>query len=269
MRVSHCTAVVLAAAGAAVVCASAGGAGPAPGYDSGARGVTGAGIRYVAIPAGRTTLVEAIRMRGGQVLRSRVLPGRWGVPFVANDGSTGGLARDGSTLVLGAQRRDASQFAVLDTSTLRARQTITLRGTFSFDALSPNARTLYLIQILSNRTARYSVRAYDLVQQRLLKQAIVDKREAGEQMNGFPVSRTTSGTGRWVYTLYARPPAVPFVHALDAVGRKAVCIDLPWRGSQDGVPNLRLRLQGRKLLVARPGAAPVVTVDTKTFRVKA
>ena len=33
---------------------------------------------------------------------------------------------------------------------------------------------------------------------------IVDKREAGEAMTGWPVTRATGGDGRWVYTLYSR-----------------------------------------------------------------
>src|SRR5919206_75778 len=70
--------------------------------------------------------------------------------------------------------------------------------------------------------------------------ALADKREAGEQMTGVPVTRATSTDGSWVYTLYQRPRAKPFVHALDAAHRAAVCIDLPWQGKQDEIMRLRL-----------------------------
>ena len=70
---------------------------------------------------------------------------------------------------------------------MRIRRRFALKGDFSFDALSPDARTMYLIRYLSPRDAtRYEVRAYDLRRQRLLEKPIVDPREPGRRMDGWP-----------------------------------------------------------------------------------
>ena len=123
--------------------------------------------------------------------------------------------------------------------------------------------------IKSNANAnRYYVRAYDLVHRRLVKKIVFDARENWGLMSGSPVTRATGASGRWVYTLYTRPGGKPFVHALDAANRRAVCIDLPWRGSQDRTWNMRLGLEPGKLVVRR-GQTRAAVIDTGTFRVSA
>ena len=93
-------------------------------------------------------------MRRGDVLRVHTLRGRWGVPQVTLRGDDGGLSADGSTLVLArwpSSRLPArSRFAVLDLRRMRTR-IVTIAGAFSFDALSPDGRRLYLIEQLSAR----------------------------------------------------------------------------------------------------------------------
>jgi len=271
MRVIRLTAIVFGLAVTAVMCAAADGAAPAPGVDLGTRGVRDGSLRYLTLPLGRRTLVQAVQVRGGRVARFSSIPGSYGIPVIASDGSTAGLSWDGSTLVVASTRSgpNHSRFAVLDTLTLRARQTIELKGTWSFDALSPDARTLYLIQHVPTRnsnSSRYYVRAYDLAGSRLLKKIIFDAREKWGLMSGSPITRTTSKTGRWVYTLYTRPGGSPFVHALDASARRAVCIDLPWHGSQSRIFSARLKLTGGKLVVHRAHSRLAV-IDTKTFRI--
>jgi hypothetical protein len=273
MRVTRLTTFALVIAAAAATCAAADGGGPSPGVSFSAKGVADGSRRYVALPAGRRTVVQAIQMRGGRILSFNSIPGTYGIPQVAFDGSTGGLSWDGSTLVLasGPVRSGVgySRFAVLDTGTLRARQTVALKGMWSYDALSPDASTLYLIQHVANpSSSRYYVRAYDLVHERLLKKVIFDTREKWGLMSGSPITRVASTSGKWVYTLYTRPGGHPFVHALDAANRRAVCIDLPWRGSQAPVWRMKLKLDGRRLVLHRPGSrAAVAAVDTRTFRV--
>ena len=53
-------------------------------------------------------------------------------------------------------------------------------------------------------------------------------------MEGLPLTRAISPDGRWAYTLYDGAQThrngvehEPFIHALDTVGQRAVCIDLP------------------------------------------
>jgi hypothetical protein len=230
--------------------------GPSPGIDTGSVGIAGPGgqLRYVAVPGQTGTVVEAIRTHGGQIRRWVPLRGLYGIPYVTNEGETGGLSRDGRTLVLASYatapgQRSATHFVVVSVPSLRKRTIITLRGSYAYDALSPDARTLYLIQYASGRDyTRYRVRAYDLEQRRLLRGTIVDKREPNEVMAGWPVTRTASEDGRWVYTLYARRQGASFVHALDTVGRQAVCLDLELRVTE----GVRLALSpGEKQLVLK------------------
>lgn len=275
MRVIRLTAIAFVLASAAATCATADGGGPSPGVDFGNKGVSDGIFRYVTVPAGRRTVVQAVQIRGGRIIRFNSIPGIYGIPMIAFDGSTDGLSRDGSTLVLASAqtgpRSGYSRFALIDTGTLRATQTVALKGTFSYDALSPDARTLYLIQHVFTRNtsaSRYYVRAYDLVHQRLLKKIIFDTREKWGLMSGSPVTRVTNRSGRWVYTLYTRPGGHPFVHALDAANRRAVCVDLPWHGSQAPVWRMKLRLTaGQSRLVVHGIKTPRLVIDTKTYRV--
>jgi hypothetical protein len=267
MRLSRPIGIVFAAAATGATCAWAASGGPAPGVLQGFRGVSDGSDRYITVPVGKRTLVQAVKVRGGAVTRFRAIPGNWGVPLIANDGSTGGLSHDGSRLVLQSAAPGAeTKFAVLDTNSLRSVHTIRLKGAWSFDALSPDAETLYLIQHVATRNAnssRYYVRAYDLIEGRLAKKIVFDTREKWGLMSGVPVTRATSRTGRWVYTLYTRSGGSPFVHALDASNRRAVCIDLPWRGSQSRIWGMKLKLKPGKLVVG----ARAAVIDTKTFRV--
>jgi hypothetical protein len=238
--------------------AAAGDGGPSPGTAWGA-GISGpkGELRYVTVGAGSWTVVEAIAVNGGRVVRWGNVRGNYGIPYVTYGGTTGGLSRDGRTLVLASFASPPSavtvtRFALFDTRRFRATATVKLRGSFSYDALSPDASTLFLIQYTSARDySRYRVRAYDLRSQRLLPRVIVDRREADEQMRGTPVARATTQAGRWVYTLYARPSGKSFVHALDTVKRQARCLDLPMRLGN----NVRLTLtpdERRLLVMERP-----------------
>jgi hypothetical protein len=267
-------AAVVVAALAAVAAAADGG--PSPGVYWGWNGILGRGgqVRYVAIPSNRMTVVEAVRVLGGRVVRWTSIAGSYGVPSVAYDGSAGGLSRDGKTLVLASSTsapgtHGATRFVVLKTRTLRPRATIVLRGSFSFDALAPDASTLYLIQYTSAQDYnRYRVRAYDINSQRLLPGAIVDRREPDEAMTGGPVTRLTTADGRWAYTLYARQGKAPFVHALDTVEQKAYCIDLPLRFSQQRQMTLRLRFRGEQALEVRSRHSTVAVVDMEKLEAR-
>ena len=187
-------------------------------------------FRFETLPGRRATNVARIATDGGAVQRSRFLGGRFVVPAVALDGSASGLSAGGERLVLIRPRAGFPQpdtrLAILDARTLRTERIVTLDGDFSFDAISPDGRTLYLIQYLSGKDPTdYSVHAYDPDSGRL-SQPIVDPREPGEDMSGFPITRATSPDGRWAYTLYDNQEH-PFVHALDTERGTARCIDLP------------------------------------------
>jgi hypothetical protein len=235
---------------------------PVLGIDVGNEGVASETARYVTLPAGRSTLLASIRPNGGQVWQSQLLPGRLTIPAVAYDGSASGLSADASTLVLIEPRRAfpraTTLLKVLGTSRLTVRRTIRLEGDFSFDAISPRGRLIYLIHYLSVvDPTRYEVRAYDLRHARLLPKPVT---VPGEQMRGRPLSRATSQGGRFAYTLYDGNGATPFVHALDTSTVSARCIDLDvLKGTN--MSRLHLRLGPAGTLVVGNGLRPLLTVS--------
>ncbi len=259
--------------------AAAADGGPLPGVVQGWDGVLapGGSVRYVAVSAGGSTAVAAVRVRGGRVARWGSLRGVYGVPIVAYDGTAGGVSVDGRTLVLstftsGPGPQAVSRFAVLSTKMLRLRRVVTLHGAYSYDALSPDGSMLYLIEYTSSASlVRYRVRAFDLAAGRLLAGAIVDKREPAEAMQGYPVTRATSSDGGWAYTLYGKNPlGRPFVHALNTRHGAAVCVDLPWRGvGPQGLSSVRMTLEGTRLVLRQPPIGRLAVIDTATFRVQA
>jgi hypothetical protein len=249
-------------------------AGPSPGLVQGSEGATRPGqpLRFVTLAGSGLTMLESIERATGRVVKWRALGGEWGIPAVTFGGMAGGLSRDGSALVLADfvspgddGLRATSDFQLIDTATLRTRGRISLRGDFAFDALSPDGKTLYLVENLSmSNQFRYRVRAYDLHADRLLPQPIADKRQQGWLMSGYPMARVENGDGRWVYTLYRRDGGYPFVHALNTAGRRAVCIGIPWQGDQDPLSRAQLRLDRGKLLITAGGRR--FAIDTRTFR---
>ncbi len=273
-RTTLMTMIALVAAGLASGTARADGL-PFVGIDAGPDGVAelAGGMRYVALPAGKGTVVARVEQDGGRVVASRYLPGAFTVPLVAFDGSAGGLSADGRTLVVIRPRlqfpRARTSFAVLGTRRLRVRDEVTLRGDFSFDALSPDGRWLYLIEYLSPKDPnRYAVRLYDVSAGRLEPEPIVDPDETGEPMRGYPITRATSPDGRLAYTLYDGAGEHPFIHALDTVGRTAVCIDLHGLMGRGNLYDLRLAVSGDgTTLEVRDGSDAVAVVDTRTYEV--
>jgi DNA-binding beta-propeller fold protein YncE len=274
MTRAACLGLALVLTGAFAAAARADGL-PVVGVDVGASGVLApAGdARYVTLPAGRDTLVVRVDPGGGTVLASRLVPGRFTIAAVAYDGSAAGLSADGRTLVLIRPRarfpRARTAFAVFNPERMRLRGTMTLRGDFSFDALSPNGSWLYLVEYLSPRDpTRYLVRLYDLRARRLLPEPIIDPAEVGNVMRGSPITRAASPDGRWAYTLYDGAGGHPFIHALDTVERKARCIDLH---DLAGYPNLsELRIDGDdagQMLTVVDGRDSLAVVDLTTFRV--
>jgi hypothetical protein len=250
--------------------AGAGKGGPSPGVAIGGAGVTdGDGaVSYAARRApGRTTVVALDS--AGRRLRAGSIDGVFGVPLVAFDGSLGGLSFDGRRLVLASKKVLAgrSRFAVLSTRDLDLRRLIVLEGSWSYDALSPEGRRLYLVE--HSRGVSYRVRAYDVIRGRLLKEAVIDPRQGCRAMSGMPVKRAHGPGGVWAYTLYTKPGGLPFVHALDTMRGTALCIELPWRGDQSRLFDLQMTVHGRTLDLRRPGGSSVATIDTREYVVHA
>jgi hypothetical protein len=197
---------------------------PATALDAGQEGVRDrdGDHRFTAVPLATRTVVTKSQTQGGRVLRASILDGRWGVPVVADDGTSGGLSADGRTLVLtrvaDAFPRRHTGFAVIGTASMAVQDTVELDGDWRFDALSPHGRWLYLVQ--HPESAGGALRTYDLAKRRLLAPA--------EPIRGRPVARATAPAGRWEYTLYDGPERV-FVHARDTARRTSLALELPPR----------------------------------------
>lgn len=259
---------MLALAGAA----GAGKGGPSPGVLLGGRGIasTDGALRYVARHKDGLTTVLAFDRDGQNVGRGSVT-GLLGIPRVAFDGSLDGLAHDGRSLVLASPDKveGNSRFAVISTPSLELRRMITLRGSWSFDALSPDGRKLYLVEYASTGRPTYRVRSYDLVRGTLLREAVIDPRRGGRAMTGLPVTRAFGPGGVWAYTLYQKPGGFPFVHALDTVRGQALCIELPWKGNQGRLFDVRMHVRGRSLVLNTHTRTHLATIDTLEFVVHA
>ena len=202
--------------------------------------------------------------RGAQ---SIALQGAYGIPTLITTGTQLGLSHDRSQLVLQSMNQKRSSFVVLRTRDLSVVQTISLKGSFAFDALSPNGRTLYLIEHRSADLQHYVVRAYDLTTQTLRPGRIADKTQKSWVMQGWPTSRVATNDGRWVYTLYTNPGGFPFVHALDTVRGVAHCVGMAWEGSQNPLYHYRLGINGSRLLVMRGDGSVYRSINRTTWAV--
>ena len=116
----------------------------------------GGPYRYVALPAGHSTVVQQLR-RTGPVHSSIRVPGRYGIPGVDYSGSTTGLSADGDTLVLaelwGNRTPRTTRLIVLGAPRLNVRARIVLRGSFTLFILGAFCAGLYAAAHQSYRFA--------------------------------------------------------------------------------------------------------------------
>jgi hypothetical protein len=228
--------------------------------------------RFVAVGTGTGTAVQKIAVRGGAVRGWATLEGDWGIPQpTMHPSDAEGLTRDGKSLFVTTLGASPTEIAILSTRTMQTLSRFTLDGSFAYDALSPDGRTLYLTEHVDQDNAnRYVVRAFDLETEQLLPGRIADKTQRGWVMEGWALTRATSADGRWVYTLFSRPGAYPFVHALDTVDGVAHCIGLPWKSAEQGpLMNMRMTLTTDEstLALAWKSGKPWLSVDTGTWRI--
>lgn len=269
---------VIAALAGLAVAGVATAAGPAPQVLRGPPGIAVFGGAHVVAapvrPAG-TTRVALVRDRDGKELASRVFRGPLGVPVITIDGGlVEGAYANGRRLVLASSIYDdaaRTRFVVLETKTLRPLRTIALRGSFAYDALSPDGRRLYVLQFPGGVQGgvRYVVRSIDLRTGKLEPGAIVDKTEPSERMSGFALARAWSRDRTWAYTLYNGGTSHAFVHALNTRTRTARCIDLPWTGEQQSILGGMTMTGPGVLTVTGRGGAVLARIDTRKFSVQA
>jgi hypothetical protein len=244
--------------------------GPGPLAQQGGDGVLSpdGSLRVVALPVNgaERTLLTSTSTSSGRTGMTADLIGSWGIPTLNGGGPGLGLSADGRRLVLAETRSGfPSKFVVYDPRTMRLENGIVLRGSYTFDAISPDGSRVYLIQHMATDVSRYVVRAYDLERQRLLPGRIADRTQKGWVMQGYPTTRTESADGRMVYTLYQNPGGYPFVHALDTVAGVAHCIGIPMT-NQGPIFNVVMSLHGKTLAVHWRSGRPWYAIDTTTWR---
>jgi hypothetical protein len=270
--------LVVAGAACLALTGTATAAGPVPPVMNGGPGIAVAGGAHVVAVAkrgGGSTQLRLVRNRDRTVLRTRVLPANVGVPMVTFAGLLEGTWAKGRRLVLASsvyEDQVNTRFVVIDTLTLSPLRTITLAGTYAFDAVSSDGRRLFVLQYPGGvqGSVRYVVRSVDLRTGKLEPGAIVDRTEPNEQMNGIALARAWSPDHAWAYTLYNGGTSHAFVHALNTRTRVARCIDLPWSGdAQSILDGVGLSVRGSTLMLTGRNGVKLARIDTRTFSVQA
>jgi hypothetical protein len=252
--------------------------GPAiPGATFGGVGVVGPGdepgsqFRYVTVGGNQESTVTKIATDGGHLDDALTFDGSWALPAVTLLGTAGGLSADGERLVVvrPVYRTgvETTHLQLIGTRNMRKLGPITLDGRYSFDAISPDGSTLYLVEYPNPRDPfDYRVRAYDVDRGEFRPGAIVDPEQPDEKMTGQPVARQMSPDGRWAYTLYGGGDET-FIHALDTEGATAVCVDLPQFKARD-LYQLALSVDpGSGAITVLHKGDPAAIVDPQTFSV--
>jgi hypothetical protein len=151
--------------------------------------------RYVTSPSTQAplTFVAQIDKRDASIGRWWHLRGKYLIPEVAFDGSSGAISADGTTLVVATTPRSyppkRSRLATIDTSTSpHAVTRLTLPGSFTFYAISPDGSRIYLTQYFyaGVRVTHWVIRALDTATGRLLPGPIVDPAAAGTTPSTAP-----------------------------------------------------------------------------------
>ncbi|MGC1165306.1 MAG: M14 family zinc carboxypeptidase [Solirubrobacterales bacterium] len=270
--------------------------------------VPGSPYRYAAISPripDKLTVVARIERDGGRISRSWYLRGSYLLPAATYDpDSGGGLSADGTTLVLSRLWRTypprISRFAVLKTQVSyewhgsgrppRFRQFpkfVDVPGIYSFNAISPDGTTVYLTRYRITRDHEpdtgpsddFEMRALDVESGRLLPRPLPWAPRQQGPLTGVPITRASSGDGRWAYTLYLGDRRPVYLLVLDTVAGRAIPVELPRLPGPANAPanalSLRLRLEagGRLLTVFDrspdlEGARPLVRVDTSTLEAR-
>ncbi len=179
---------------------------------------------------GARTVVDNLVVQPGFGGPSTAVDGAWRLPTIGPDPIPVGVSANGKTVVLVEDGAPASsgttRFAILDKGVGDPARVIALKGHFDYDALSPDGKTLYVVEHLdADAGGAYQVRAVDVATGRLQDEVVADKRNIDEQMAGYPLAQLRRDDGS-VFTLY-RGLEHPFIHALNTTEGWALCIDLP------------------------------------------
>jgi len=170
------------------------------------------------------------------------------------------VSADGRYVALVAGWKDP-QITIADLDRRVVLRTVKPRGHWKVDALSRDARRLYLLQYGDNGDYRVRV---DVAGRGLIPAPITDPAEP-EPMTGMPWSSVGTPDGRWQLTLFVKPGDIrteAFIHALSLDSASAKCIDLQ-TGAFMGIGRYALVLapSGRTLYALNPSLGVANTID--------
>ena len=225
-------------------------------------------------PDGANTVVDDLVVQPGFGGPSTTVQGAWRLPTIGPDPIPVGVSANGQTIVLvhdGAPAAGTTPFAVLDHGAFGPARVIALKGRFDYDALSPDGRTLYVVEHLDKDAGgAYQVRAVDVASGRLQDGVIVDKGNVDEKMAGYPLAQLRRADGS-VFTLY-RGLEHPFIHALNTIEGWALCIDLPANGAISEVAagdwGIAQSADGGAIYAANATLGLVLEVDAANYGIK-
>jgi DNA-binding beta-propeller fold protein YncE len=203
-------------------------------------GAPGWGKAFAAdVDAAGNTSLHVFDIASGAMTRTIALAGRW-APVGESVAGPSGFSANGRWLAVAATDL-SGDFLVVDTTQGSVRKVTAGRAerpdlAFTFDALSDDGQSLYLVEHLSGTS--YRVRVVDVRSGLLVPGAVIDVKQlattADESgvMNGTYTSAVAGPAGEWLFSVYQHPTKGPYVHALNTHTRIAECIlDLPTFGT--------------------------------------
>lgn len=250
------------------------------------------GSVFYALDGASPTTLHFIDAKTGRSMTQLALPGAYTFAD-EHEPAPSGLSPNGRWLVLVGESIGVSTFALIDTGLLKLAAIEKVPGAFSYDAISDDGTSLYLIEKISPAAARdlpgvnaeygYRVRVYDVPTAKLSETLVVDVKLASTTaennaetridgiMNGIYQSSVPSRDGLWNFSFYYNPGRGPFIHVLHLDSRNAFCIlDLPIvaGGAEQRLGWSLVLAPSGKTLYATNGALGIVSsIDATTLKV--
>ena len=250
------------------------------------------GSVYYTLEGASPTRLRWTDAKTGHPMTQLTLPGAYAFASEAGPAPTG-FSPNGRWLVLVGDVGATSSFAIVDTSLVRLAAFAKVPGSFSYDAISDDGSSLYLIERMTPDAARqlpgvnseygYRVRVYDVPAAFLSETLVVDVKLAAETnsnnaetridgiMTGIYQSSVPSRDGRWNFSFYYNPNRGPFIHVLHLDSRSAFCIlDLPIvsGGYEKRLGwSLALTSSGKTLYAVNGPLGLVSVIDATTLKV--
>jgi YVTN family beta-propeller protein len=250
------------------------------------------GSVYYGLDGSAPTTLRWTDAKTGRPITQLALPGAYAFASEAGP-APAGFSPNGRWLVLVGEVGAKSSFAIVDTSLVRLAAFAEVPGPFTYDAISDDGTSLYLIERITPEAARelpgvsaaygYRVRVYDVPAAKMSETLVVDVKLAAQTdgnnaetrldgiMSGIYQSSVPSRDGRWNFSFYYNPSRGPFIHVLHLDSRSAFCIlDLPLvaGGFEKRLGwSLALTPSGKTLYAVNGPLGLVSVIDATTLKV--